>query len=110
VQTKSQSFWQPRKKKLQSEPHYRKSLYKQLGTYKIIQVLLEMASPCDDSSQLQKSTSKAAKSPANGTKEMPQKQPLEYVFQPGEQIIVAAKIGKWPGIVSCILHLNFLFN
>jgi hypothetical protein len=69
-----------------------------------------MASPRDRSPQLHGSTPKAEKSPANGIKEMPQ-QPLEPVFQfqPGEQIIVNAKIGMWPGIVSCNLFAhNFI--
>jgi hypothetical protein len=38
--------------------------------------------------------------------EILQKQPLEPVFQPGEQIIVDTPIGMWPGIVSCTLHLQ----
>jgi hypothetical protein len=70
-----------------------------------------MASARYDSQQLQKSTPKAAKSHTNGTIEMPQKQPLEpvYQFQPGEQIVVNNHIGMWPGIVSCNLFaVNFL--
>jgi hypothetical protein len=38
--------------------------------------------------------------------EILQKQPLEPVFQPGEQIIVDTPIGMWPGIVSCTLPLQ----
>jgi hypothetical protein len=51
-----------------------------------------------------KSTPKTPKS-AGKAKEMPQKQPLAPVFQPGEQIIVDTQIGMWPGIVSCNLNL-----
>jgi hypothetical protein len=55
-----------------------------------------------------KSTPKTPKS-AGKAKEMPQKQPLAPVFQPGEQIIVdTPQIGMWPGIVSCC-NLNLIF-
>jgi hypothetical protein len=45
------------------------------------------------------------KSTGKGTLEILQKQPLESVFQPGEQIIVDTQIGMWPGIVSYNLNL-----